>query len=56
MKYWVDPPAGWQYGFPKLYDSEVDGDMTAWLVKHGYPVDEYPDVVRAWPYEEGDDD
>lgn len=35
--FWVDPAAGWSYGFPKLYDPATDGDMTAWLVANGYP-------------------
>ena len=34
---WVDPPWGWQFGFPKLYNREVDGDMSEWLVQQGYP-------------------
>ena len=35
--YWVDPPSGWLYGFPRLYDPATDGDMTAWMIAHGYP-------------------
>ena len=35
--YWVDPPSGWLYGFPRLYDPASDGDMTAWMIAHGYP-------------------
>lgn len=35
--FWVDPPSGWRYGFPRLYDPAKDGPMRAWLVKHGYP-------------------
>ena len=35
--YWVDPPSGWRYGFPKLYDPATDGDMRAWMIRHGYP-------------------
>lgn len=34
---WVDPPSGWRYGFPKLYDPAKDGPMREWLVKSGYP-------------------
>ena len=34
---WVDPPSGWQYGFPKLYNREVDGDISEWMVQQGYP-------------------
>lgn len=35
--YWVDPPSGWRYGFPKLYDPEKDGPVTEWLIRNGYP-------------------
>ena len=35
--YWVDPPSGWRYGFPRLYDPAADGDMTAWMIANGYP-------------------
>jgi hypothetical protein len=35
--YWVDPPAGHRYGFPRLYDPATDGDMTAWMIANGYP-------------------
>ena len=35
--FWVDPAAGWSYGFPRLYDPSKDGDMKAWLVSNGYP-------------------
>ncbi len=50
MKIWVDPPSGWQYGFPKVYDEEVDGPMLEWLKKEGYP--EEPTYIRSWQYEE----
>ena len=35
--YFVDPPSGWRYGFPKLYDPSRDGDMTEWMIANGYP-------------------
>ena len=35
--YWVDPPSGHRYGFPRLYDPASDGDMTEWMIRHGYP-------------------
>jgi len=35
--YYVDPPAGWRYGFPRLYDPAKDGDMTEWMIAQGYP-------------------
>jgi len=52
MKIWVDPPAGWRYGFPKVFDTK-DGDMRVWLVEQGYPQAEIEDLgdqfyVRQW--------
>ena len=35
--YWVDPPEGWRWGFPLLYDPAADGDMTEWMIRNGYP-------------------
>ena len=35
--YWVDPPEGWRWGFPRLYDPAKDGDMRAWMIATGYP-------------------
>jgi hypothetical protein len=35
--YYVDPPEGWRWGFPRLYDPATDGDMRAWMVANGYP-------------------
>jgi calcineurin-like phosphoesterase family protein len=35
--YWVDPPSGWRYGFPKLYDPAKDGNVTEWMIRSGYP-------------------
>jgi hypothetical protein len=37
MKIFIDPPSGWQYGFPKIYDSVLDGDVQEWMVREGYP-------------------
>ena len=35
--YYVDPPSGWRYGFPQLYDPQADGDLTTWMIANGYP-------------------
>lgn len=35
-RHMIDPPGGWQYGFPKeLPEGTVD--VLAWLVANGYP-------------------
>lgn len=49
---WVDPPGGWRYGFPKLYDEAVDGALPEWLKAQGYP--EEPEYLRCWSEEESD--
>jgi hypothetical protein len=43
---WVDPPSGWRYGFPKLYDREKYPNSIQWLLDNGYPqgmIDKFPD-------------
>ena len=34
---WIDPPQGWRWGFPKVYDPNKDGNPVKWLVAQGYP-------------------
>jgi len=48
MKTYIDPPAGWRYGFPKEFPDGVEGAdaIHAWLVSEGYPqfmIDEFPE-------------
>jgi hypothetical protein len=33
----IDPPSGWQYGFPKPIPEDRRQDVNAWLVEQGYP-------------------
>jgi len=35
---WIDPPSGWMYGFPKIWDEEVEPDMEKFIIDNGYPV------------------
>jgi hypothetical protein len=47
---WIDPPYGWQYGFPKLYDKKVP--LQQWLIDNGYPehdTDFAMQYIRTWP-------
>lgn len=44
---WVDPPRGWQYGFPKLYNPNEDGDLWEWLVNNGYPASELTPLTQV---------
>jgi hypothetical protein len=55
MKVWVDPPSGWKYGFPKLWDCQ--GSLQEWLVREGYPKREIDSCngyfyVRQWTDED----
>lgn len=56
-KIWVDPPEGWKFGFPAIYDPDADGQMSEWIISKGYPVQiikEYGEAwhIRCWPAEE----
>ncbi len=49
IKYsWIDPPSGWQYGFPKAFTFEEDvtwseeeriDKLCQWLENNGYPIE-----------------
>jgi len=54
---WIDPPSGWNYGFPKLMSKEdaLDKNLNfhTWLIKNGYPeslIKEFGEhfYVRQW--------
>lgn len=34
---WVDPPSGWRYGFPKVWNQKEHPDMRQWMIDNGYP-------------------
>ena len=53
----VDPPSGWKYGFPMVWDKESEPDMRVWLVQNGYPQKEIDRLgehfyVRCWNADE----
>jgi len=48
MKYWIDPPSGWRYGFPKIYDSDCGINLMEWLVEEGYPQKEIDYIGRLF--------
>ena len=55
MKYWVDPPSGWRYGFPKVWDSELHPNVAEWLLRSGYPAKDIKfacGYLRMWNYED----
>ena len=36
----IDPPSGWKYGFPKVYDNPNNLTATKWCLENGYPKHE----------------
>ena len=53
MRLWIDPPSGWKYGFPKVWDSKEDKNILLWLVEGGDPqylIDELGEAfyTRQW--------
>lgn len=56
-KVWCDPPSGWKFGFPKIYDRNENPDFYKWIVEEGYPqseIDKYDGqfYCRWWGAEE----
>lgn len=54
---WCDPPTGWRYGFPKVYDANKHPDFYKWITDEGYPqseIDRYGKefYCRWWETEE----
>jgi hypothetical protein len=57
MKVWVDPPEGWRYGFPKIWDNELHTNLYHWLDDRGYPPnvrESYGEyfMIRQWKVED----
>ena len=42
----IDPPEGWKYGFPKVYDPEEGEDLHTWLARKGYPVEGNETIIN----------
>ena len=56
--HYIDPPAGWKYGFPKVVPEGVT-DTIAWLLENGYPQHEIDACgkhfyCRHWEKDEDD--
>lgn len=50
MRLWIDPPSGWMYGFPAIYDPDKDGSMIDFMRSKGVPEDIIKlNHVRTWP-------
>ena len=49
---WIDPPSGWKYGFPCLWDRDKQ-TYEELLKEHNYPKEWYDLPCRMWhPTEE----
>lgn len=54
---YIDPPSGWQYGFPKVLPAEYPHiDLVSWLLRQGYPDDLIPYALKYSRYWEEDID
>lgn len=42
----VDPPSGWMWGFPKVFNPQVGETLEQWLVREGYPPTEVDFALR----------
>jgi hypothetical protein len=54
----IDPPSGWQHGFPKPVPQEIlesQEKLTNWFVEQGYPKQDIPLAVRYSRYWEIDE-
>lgn len=48
---WVDPPSGWKYGFPIIYNPDTDGSLRDIFLNKGIPkedIDFYLEYTRSW--------
>ena len=53
----IDPPSGWQYGFPKPIPREHLHRATEWMIENGYPrklTEGKYFPVRYWNAKEGE--
>lgn len=54
-KQWVDPPSGWRWGFPKMWDPRTDPDIKQWFIEQGLPETELEFAMnwsRYWSADE----
>ena len=55
-KVWIDPPMGWMYGFPAIWDEEKETYIEM-LIRYGYPEDQVEFALgysRMWTVNEDD--
>lgn len=42
----IDPPSGWMFGFPKVFNPQTGETLEQWLVREGYPPSEVAFALR----------
>lgn len=48
----VDPPEGWRWGFPKVFDVKPNETFKEWLIRRGYKGDlDLAEKYSRWWYE-----
>ena len=55
----IDPPSGWQYGFPKVVPHGViknESLMRIWLSEQGYPTKDIDLALKHSRYWEAEDE
>jgi hypothetical protein len=55
----IDPPGGWQYGFPKAVPAGImksDSLLRLWLTDQGYPIDDVDLAIKHSRYWETEDE
>ena len=58
MKLWIDPPSGWLYGFPAIWDDSMWPDIEVFLAFKGYPEDDIDfamKYMRMWSLDPSED-
>ena len=50
----IDPPGGWKYGFPLVFDPLPDEKVHEFLIRNNYPVDEAEFAAKYCRYWLGD--
>ena len=55
MKQWVDPPSGWRWGFPKLWDPQTSPNIAEWFLEQGLPKTELSMALRYSRYWSADE-
>ena len=57
-KMMIDPPVGWRFGFPRVYDPKPGQSEAEWFAEVGYPQELIDrgmlKYCRTWPLEDAE--